>query len=366
MREITIATPFVEQTLLGARAAGYDVDRILTSSGIAPELLDQPRGRVTVDNFVRLLQRLMRQMDDEAIGLLDRPLRPGSFELIARSALHELTIGDAILRYAQSATLLNPGLIHDVELHAAQARLVIRRRSGVVVRSVYALESTLLTLHRFMCWLCRRRLSLVRVDLDYPPPAWSAEYRYLFYGAPVRFRQPQLALSFSPGEMDWRVTQNVTSLTRYIARAPRDIFNPLASPAVGHRAREHVLKSLRGRHGVPRAGQTAAALGLTPQTFWRRLQAEGTDYTRVRTEARRDLAVRLLDDGELRIERIAEQLGYSESSAFIRAFRGWTGLTPLAYRRAQRIPVRGRARAPARGRRHPPGPARRNSSSPPG
>lgn len=334
MSDITIAIPFVAQTLIGARHAGYDVQRVLKSCGIAPPLLEQPRARVPMDSFVQLLQTLMRLMDDEALGLLDRPQRLGCFNLIARSTLHEADLGGAMQCYVQSTNLFNDGLIHYMTRSGDQVVFGLRVSQGVHLRSTYILESAVMTAHRYFCWLCRERIGVSLVELNYAAPAWEDEYRFLFFGAPVRFNQPEIRVWMDANVLALPVQQDAETLATYIARAPRDMFTPVRSPQVSQQARRYILEQIRKQHGVPRIDATAQALGLSTQTFWRRLKDERTDYTAVRTQARRDTAIALLADPTHSVEMIAERLGFSESSAFIRAFRQWTGMTPLAYRKA--------------------------------
>ena len=67
-------------------------------------------------------------------------------------------------------------------------------------------------------------------------------------------------------------------------------------------------------------------------TLRRHLREEGSSFQELKDHLRRDLAIYHLGRDELAIQDIAEQLGFSEPSAFHRAFKKWTGLTPGAYR----------------------------------
>jgi AraC-like DNA-binding protein len=87
--------------------------------------------------------------------------------------------------------------------------------------------------------------------------------------------------------------------------------------------------------GDPTSDRIAARLNLHPKTLSRRLAAVGTNYRAVRDELRFELAARYLSQPRLRVDDIALLLGYSEASAFDRAFRRWSGCTPSAYRRSQ-------------------------------
>jgi AraC-like DNA-binding protein len=85
--------------------------------------------------------------------------------------------------------------------------------------------------------------------------------------------------------------------------------------------------------GMPELNDVAALLDLHPQTLRRRLSAEGTSFMDIKNRLRRDTALHFLGKQGLSIEEIAHRSGFSESSAFIRAFKGWTGVTPYCYRK---------------------------------
>lgn len=102
---------------------------------------------------------------------------------------------------------------------------------------------------------------------------------------------------------------------------------------------------------VPAPEELAERLSVSPQTLRRQLAAEGTTYQRLRDQVRRDHAIAVLTGGRISIERLSRQLGFSEPSAFHRAFRRWTGETPRAYQ------ARARLRALPDGPARPPSPS---------
>lgn len=86
-------------------------------------------------------------------------------------------------------------------------------------------------------------------------------------------------------------------------------------------------------HGYPQIEQVAAQLCMSDRTLKRQLAAEDTSYSALLEEVRHRQAVGLLSRTDLSLERIAEQLGYSDVANFNRAFRRWTGKTPGRWRR---------------------------------
>ena len=81
------------------------------------------------------------------------------------------------------------------------------------------------------------------------------------------------------------------------------------------------------------ADQVAKLLLMHRRTLNRRLKAEGTTFQELLDEVRFEAACQLLDRARTPITEIAASLGYAETSAFSRAFRRWSGATPLERRR---------------------------------
>jgi len=75
----------------------------------------------------------------------------------------------------------------------------------------------------------------------------------------------------------------------------------------------------------------AGALGLSRQTLFRRLRAEGVTFETVLDELRLKLALHHLDDEKGSIKEAAYRVGFSSPAAFSRAFKRWTGSSPRAY-----------------------------------
>ncbi|MBK7417016.1 MAG: helix-turn-helix domain-containing protein [Dechloromonas sp.] len=84
--------------------------------------------------------------------------------------------------------------------------------------------------------------------------------------------------------------------------------------------------------GTPSAQELASALGMSQRSFQRKLGRTGPDLPKVLDETRHELARRYLDDQSKSVTEIAFLLGFSEQSAFTRAFRHWSGMSPSVYR----------------------------------
>ena len=79
----------------------------------------------------------------------------------------------------------------------------------------------------------------------------------------------------------------------------------------------------------------ADLLGIPVRSMQRRLSEHATSFSILLDQARRSLAPALLTEPESNVEQVGFRLGYSEPTAFIRAFKKWYGVTPGSYRRAR-------------------------------
>ncbi|MHA6344329.1 AraC-like transcriptional regulator QhpR [Roseivivax sp. CAU 1761] len=123
-----------------------------------------------------------------------------------------------------------------------------------------------------------------------------------------------------------------------------------ASPGFRHAVQTHVRSALREAQeapvavqvrralirrfgaGAPNQTEVAAALGMSRRTLRRRLADEGLRFSTVLAECRMEVARRILEEGRADVRDVAQHLGYSEVSAFERAFKKVVGETPARYR----------------------------------
>lgn len=157
---------------------------------------------------------------------------------------------------------------------------------------------------------------------------------------PVRFGQAETCLILSRRALDVRLgTANRARHDAVLAE-----IAPLLALAPWGRAGAlaHALRSmlLAGRSGMP---EMAAHLGTTPRTLRRALAAEGTTFEAVRDRVRVAMARELLALTPLPVGDVALTLDFATPSAFVRAFRRWTGRTPTDWRHESRAASQGRA-----------------------
>lgn len=318
---------FIEDALACLRAAGCDPGPVLAAAGIAFPL----DGPVSAKVYGRLWRLSSSAMQDEFFGLAERPMRPGSFALMCHALLQARDLGAALRR---ALRFLN------VVLDRPQGRLQIQNGLAEIVlgdtgrpQPAFAWRTYWLILLGVCCWLVGRRIPLRQLDFACPAPTQRQDY-HQFFGAPVRFDQPQTRLVFDARHLTLVPLRSPKALEQFLREAPGNI---LVRYRQDGGTASHLRQRLRGLPPANWPGIEALAtdLRMSPATLRRRLAAEGQSFVGLKAGLRLQLSQQLLLETDYSLAAIAAELGYSEPGAFIRAFRSWTGQNPGAFRKAQ-------------------------------
>lgn len=330
MSRDTISIHFVNAALTGVKRLGMDVDTLLSHVGIEAELLRQPKARISPEQYTRFVKMLWMVTQDEHVGFSQDVRRLGSFAIMCQLVVHAKTLGDALELSSQFYKLFGDEWCVSLERDKHEARLV-----PLVPKDAdphhYITESMLMIWHGLAAWLIDRRLPLERVHFNYPRPAHADEYDALFFAPVMKFDATRTEITFAADYLDLPIRQDGDSLEDFLKTAPADLLVKFKNThSLTSRIRD-VLKSQIGEE-MPTLNDVASMLYLSPQTLRRRLAAEGKSYQGVKDALRRDAAIHLLLNPKLTLEDVAQQVGFSETSTFHRAFKKWTGVTPGLYR----------------------------------
>jgi AraC-like DNA-binding protein len=204
-----------------------------------------------------------------------------------------------------------------------EANLMFRRKPGLT-HSRHWIEFSVAVIAERIRQTVGERLAF-DVEFAHDPPRRLTRHRR-FFGGRVTFSMPCDRLTLEPSLLDRPLRTASAALAEVLdARLSElEAVAPAADPFLD-RVRRAVLSSLDAADpGLPR---TLALLQMSRRTFQRQLQRRKTSYKHLLDEARRARASSLLDK-DLTVAEVSERLGFSEPSAFFRAFRRWTGGSP--------------------------------------
>ena len=327
----TIAICFVAAALQSVHGRDLNADELLANVGLSSSLLQMPQARVSAKHYGALWRAIAAALDDEFFGQDSRRMKVGSFAMLCHAVLSCKTLGAALERSLRFYALILDDISGTAERDAQEARIVLYERVAGASHRVFAHELLLMLLYGLSCWLVGRRIPILRTEFNYAEPAHSAEYR-LMYCADLRFNRPNTLLAFDASYLDLPVVQDERSAKEFLRSAPENILLKYKNgSSLSARVRRRLRQFLPG--AVADFEQLADEMGMTPATMRRRLHDEGESYQSIKDNLRRDLAISYLSHSKRSVMDIALELGFSERSAFHRAFRKWTGASPGEFRR---------------------------------
>lgn len=325
----TISIHFVRELLKAIQIKTSEGTLLLENAGISPVLLRTPLARISPMQFSRFILSIWRQTDDEFMCMSTKNAKFGLFMLLARYAVHLRCLRDFYDYLGRFYDITGSSMSIRLEACQESSRLIISASANQRYVGTMLIEFYLMVWHRFGSWLVGHTIELEAVELTFPEPDHSAEYR-LMYPCEVRFNCEQSALVLRNEELAKAVIQDGASLDLYLRRLPYDWFTKQAYfQTFTQKCYEYIAKS-----GLERASVEglAAELHLTSRTLRRKLSAEGTGFQTIKDRFRLDHAITLLGQQRLSVSEISLKLGYSDAPSFSRAFKHWTGISPKFFK----------------------------------
>jgi AraC-like DNA-binding protein len=318
--------------LLAYEDAGADPRPALRQSQITPSLLRHPDGRITASQMETFSGIAMRTLDDEALGWFSRRLPWGTYGLLCRASLGAPTLGVALARWCRHHALLTLGegrlALH---VHGAEAHLSFHEARNFGAFREFCIVTHLRALHGYACWAIDSRIPLLASSFPFPAPPHQDAYALMFPHGPLRFESPASAsIVFDAQYLALPLRRDERALRAMLQRAlPLTVRPYRRDRLLAQRVRER----LRADGGGATGAELALALHLSQRTLHRQLADEGASLQALKDEVRRELAVDALTRTSRALKQVALAAGFRNEKSFARAFRGWTGRSPGAFRR---------------------------------
>ena len=339
-RETTVAASVVDDMLQYLAQRGVSIDVALRAAGIDPTFRVSPDEPVRGSRVERLWSFAVDQTGDPLVGLhMAESYNPGALDILGYVILSCRNIGEALEKFARYARLLNDGmrveLVRDGKTAFCRCTYVEGIDNYLLRAPQHAIDTTWGGLARELRRLARTPLRAKAVWLRHAAPsrAQLAEYTRVM-GAPVRFGAPEDRFILPSEHLDHPLPSANPALLEVFEQHAR-----AALPAIDteHSRADEVVRVLtqKLKGSVPALHEVALEMSMSSRNLQRTLHEAGTSYQSLLDAARRDLAIRHLANPATSAGQVGFLLGFSEPSAFHRAFRRWTGKPPSAFRPAQ-------------------------------
>ena len=314
-----------------AAARGADRAALTVNLRVDPDHLADRDNRVPFADYVAMVRAAKRLTGNDALALhYGEAVDLSDLSVVGMITRSAPTMADALAQLNRYGSLV-------VELDLGSTdRFEITRENGHVWVVDHGQntddfpELGEVTFARTVCGPRRftDQLKVGEVHFTHPAPAHAPEYDGVFE-APVIFASDRNAMRL---DGDW--------LTHPVALQPSYVFGILIDHADALMERLEATTTLSGRieslllprlhTGAARIDSIAQEMGVSRQTLYRKLKAEGLTFEKLLDRLRHKMALHYLGAGKVSINEAAYLLGFSDRAAFSRAHKRWTGRSPRA------------------------------------
>ncbi|WP_090726924.1 AraC family transcriptional regulator ligand-binding domain-containing protein [Neptunomonas qingdaonensis] len=329
MSVITASAKLLEPVFQLAQHYRMEPAMVLSCAQLSSEEFAKPGARFPAAYFSHVLQALVHASNNPRIALnlgeATQPRLLGSIGFIMSTAP---TLDKAYQTLVDYFPLLFEGAVLQMEQTVEGTLLTIEMNQP----DLQTIEYFLACLVNWPRWLTGQQVPVSFVHLTFPEPEDIQPYQR-FFAAEVEFDAPSNQILLHSQYL----THSCLDANAEMHQLHREFADSLLSKsnqqsALVAQTRHLIRQQLNEGGGSVRRDQVAASVGLSLRTLQRKLGALGTSFQDIYDLTRREVSLQHIQRGQLSFGEIAFQLGFSNQSAFQKAFKRWMGVPPSTYR----------------------------------
>jgi len=328
---MSLSVVLVHALVEAVESLGVGRDELLTAARFDAARLQDGDGRIDHDDYDRLQTVALDLTKDEALGLhMGETSSMVGLDVLAHLAAHAPKMRDAIeslLRFHRIVSDEPEPVLEESE-EVATLKYEIPRSTERCER--LRAEFAIVGFHRLVSHFAGRDRMIRRVFFEYSAPVYRAEYDRIF-GPGARFGHAFTGIQFERTLLDrQKLPQRPELYAALESLAERKLTRITREGGHAERLKEYL--AAHPPADWPDMETIARRFDMSVRSLRRRLEEEGVSFAELLDEVRTTVAKRMLDEPSRSIYETAYAMGFSDPSAFHRAFKRWTGMTPAQYR----------------------------------
>jgi AraC-like DNA-binding protein len=316
-----------------AAAQGADRRDLFEGTGLDEQLLEDPVARISYEQLAKLERNALRLTGDSTLGLRwGRALYLTQAGFVGVAALASPTLAAAFRVVSRYYGQVAPGWELDLRVDDNRGFLTFRPTLERGDLLAFATEAMLAGFYNMVVQALGRPFAVAEVRLGYPAPPHHGRYCEFFGATRFVFGQSATRAEFDARLLEERIVTADPALAAAVEQlcATEAARHSRVGGVVGE-VRKLLLERGGRRTGID---EIARALRTSDRSLRRALSQMGTSYQEVADEVLRIRAEEWVRTSRVKVEHIAQELGFTDARSFRRAFKRWTGQAPNDFRRA--------------------------------
>jgi AraC-like DNA-binding protein len=312
---------------------GHDAAELFAEAGIELGALRDPNVRIPSQSLQKLLRLAEKRCGDPVFGLtLAQYVHPTTFYSLGIAMYSSATLGEYMERLVKYYRLVttNDYMSASVEGGEYCLRAVPQPDMALIPIRV---DGAMAVIVRVIRMALRENFTPLRVNLARPHPVGLEQKYSEYFACPVVFDTPYSAIYIAEDALAETLPSANPELTRLYEQLTIDYLAKIDRADFPGRVYKELTRLLPT--GVSGKEQVAQALNMSTRTLYNKLEGAGTTFREVLDDTRRGLAEEYIRQN-LPIYEIAYLIGFSDTANFSRAFKKWTGQSPMEYRESLR------------------------------
>lgn len=326
-------TSLFARKVVAVAGNAIDASAVLASVGVDADGPWDPKHMLDEDDYYGMIELMAEQMDITPLPLIVgeamRPDEYGALGLAWKSAPNLLGSFSRVARYWRLWTSFTQYELEDTD----GGMLFVEHRDGMRRLGMrISIEADLASGVSLSRQVSPRPFAPIEVYFRHAAPR-TIEHHETYFGCPVHFGADKDAMLLSHHSLSEPNVLGDEGITQFlVSHLDRELAQIDVTPALQVQTKGEIARALS--EGLPKMADIARRMGLSARSFHRRLAEQGLSFQTLTEEARREIAISMLQEDRFALSEIAFLTGYSEQSAFNRAFKRWMGVTPAAYRKS--------------------------------
>jgi len=311
----------------------YKIDPLplFRKARIDPKQMSDMSSRISQSAADNLWNNVAAVVNNPCFGLRVGQLwHPSYMHALGYAWMASSTLRTALQRLARYIHVANQAIV--IELEEKDGQFSVAILNSARNKDPYWLEDGNLAILMAMCRAnYGDSLDPIAVSFTHKKPDCAGDF-FEYFRCPVEFNAKKCQLVLASESIDKRLPSSNPLLSQITDQEIIKYLAKLDENDIVQRVKATIIELLPD--GKVTDEKVADTIFMSERTLQRKLQDVDTTFKKIMKDVRKELALKYIQDRQLTLTELSFQLGFSEISAFSRAFKGWTGLSPREYRKS--------------------------------